>query len=219
LAISWGDRSALFELALQAEGGRKKLETILPERRDIRFSYAAFLIARNETAAAGPLIPALAASAPPDERPVFLNWIDALLQHRQVQAALKTWRALGESEDPFPWKPQINPGVTIHTADGWQVLFDGSEPEHCILMESIKPVTAGAAYRLQMSMEEKLSPSGGLAWHLETMEATPRVLQPTFTAPSGVEAVRIRLEYRRPQGSVRAEGEIRFHSAQLQKVQ
>jgi hypothetical protein len=58
-----------------------------------------------------------------------------------------------------------------------------------------------------------------LFWHIETLEAAPRVLDQSFTTAEGVEAIRIWLEYQRPQGSVRAEGEIRIRSVQLQKAQ
>jgi hypothetical protein len=111
--------------------------------------------------------------------------------------------------------------MTIHPMEGdaWQILLNGTQPEHCVLLESVKPVSAGQSYRFAASLEEKLSPSGGLLWHIETMEASPRVLDQSFTVAAGVDAVRIRLEYQRPQGSVRAEGEVRIRSVQLQKAQ
>jgi hypothetical protein len=88
-----------------------------------------------------------------------------------------------------------------------------------VLLESVKPVDAWQSYRFDASLEERLSPAGGLSWHIETLEASPHVLDQSFTAPAGVEAVRIRLEYQRRQGSVRAEGEVRIRSVQLQKAQ
>jgi hypothetical protein len=221
LPVSWGDRASLFELALRAEGGQARLQEALPVKRDVRFSYAVFLISRGEIAAAAPFISELAASVMPEEKPDFLYWIDLLLEKRMVDEALATWQALDETGDPFPWKPGKVPGMTIHPTgnESWQILFNGNEPEHCVLLESIKPVNAGQSYRLSTSLEEKLSPSGGLLWHIETLEASPRVLNQLFIAAVGVEAVRIRLEYDRPQGSVRAEGEVRIHSVQLQKAQ
>jgi hypothetical protein len=221
LPVSWGDRAPLFELALHAQGGQARLQEALPVKREVRFNYAVFLISKGDMASAAPFISELAASAAPDEKSNFLYWIDLLLENRMVHEALATWRALGETSDPFPWRPGKVPGMTIHPmeGDGWQILFDGNQPEHCVLLESVKPVDAGQSYRLLASVEEKLLPAGGFSWHIETLEASPRVLNQSFTTAAGVEAVRIRLEYLRPQGSVRAEGEVRIRSVQLQKAQ
>lgn len=219
LPMSWGDRTPLFDLTLQAEGGQTRLQQMLPARRDVRFNYAVFLITKGDLTSAAPYISELAASAQPEERPTLLFWIDLLLQKRMVREASQVWGALGEKGDPFPWRPWSNAGVTTHVLeDGWQILVNGNQPEHCVLLESVKPVSVGAAYRLDPSLEEKLSPAGGLLWHIETLEAVPRVLEKSFTAPAGVEAVIIRLEYQRPSGLVRAEGEIRTHSIRLQRV-
>jgi tetratricopeptide (TPR) repeat protein len=221
LPVSWGDRTSVFELALHAQGGQARLQAALPLKREVRFNYAVFLISRGDMASAAPFISELAASAMPEEKPDFLYWIDLLLEKRMVRDALATWRALGETGDPFPWRPGKVPGVTIHPMEGdaWQILFDGNEPEHCVVLESVKAVDAGLSYQLAASLEEKLSPAGGLLWRIETLESSPRVLDQSFTTATGVEAVRIRLEYQRPQGSVRAEGEVRIHSVQLQKTQ
>ncbi|HEY2169757.1 MAG TPA: hypothetical protein VGJ30_09045 [Candidatus Angelobacter sp.] len=221
LPVSWGDRAPLFELALHGQGGYARLQEALPAKRDVRFNYAVFLISRGEMRFAAPFISELAASAVPEEKPDFLYWIDLLLEKRMVHEALATWRALGQTGDPFPWRPGKVPGMTIHPTEGdaWQILFDGNQPEHCVLLESVKPVGEGQSYRLAVSLEEKLSPAGGLLWHIETLEASPRVLDQSFTTAADVEAVRIRLEYQRPQGSVRAEGEVRIHSVHLQKAQ
>lgn len=216
LPISWGDRAPLFELALQAPAGRTRLQEALPGKRDIRFNYAIFLISRGDLAAAAPSISELAASRMPEERPDFLYWIDLMLENRMVHEALETWRNLGEADDPFPWKPAKISGVTIYPqGEAWRILLSGNQPEHCVLLESVKPVTAGQHYRLEAPLEEKLSPAGGLLWYIETLEASPRLLDQSFTVTGAVEAVRIRLEYQRPQGSVRAEGEVRTHSVRL----
>ncbi len=217
LPVSWGDRTPLFELALQAPAGKTRLQEALPAKRDVRFNYAVFLISRGDLAAATAFITELAASRVLEERPDFLYWIDLMLQKRMLHEALATWRALSESGDPFPWKPGRVSGVTIYPLEGeaWRVLFSGNQPEHCVLLESVKPVAAGQSYRLETSLEEKLSPAGGLLWHVETLEASPRLLDQSFTVTGPVEAVRIKLEYQRPQGSVRAEGEVRIHSVRL----
>lgn len=217
LSISWGDRTPLFELALQSPEGQARLREALPAKREVRFNYAVFLISRADLAAAAPFISVLARSHAPEERPNFLYWIDLMLEKRMVREALAAWQALGETGDPFPWKDGKVPGVTIYPleGDGWRILFSGNQPEHCVLLESIKPVTAGERYRLEASLEEKLSPSGGLLWKIETLEPSPRLLAESFTAAGPVAAVRIRLDYQRPQGSVRAEGEVRIHSVRL----
>lgn len=217
LPISWGDRAPLFDLALQAPRGRMQLQEALPAKREVRFNYALFLISRGDLAAAAPFVAELATSRVSAERPDFFYWIDLMLEKRMLHEALATWGALGESGDPFPWKPGKVSGVTIYPQEGeaWRILFSGNQPEHCVLLESVKPVTAGQFYRLEAPLEEKLSPAGGLLWHIETLEASPRLLDHSFTVTGTVEAVRIRLEYQRPQGSVRAEGEVRIHSVRL----
>jgi hypothetical protein len=217
LPISWGDRAPLFELALQAPGGQSRLQDALPAKREVCFNYAVFLISRGDMVAAAPFISELAATRVPEERPNFFYWIDLMLEKRMVREALATWRALGEAGDPFPWKPGKVPGMTIYPLEGddWRILFSGNQPEHCVLLEAVRPVTPGQRYRLEAALEEKSSPSGGLLWHIETLEASPRLLDQSFTAAGAVEAVRIKLEYQRPQGSVRAEGEVRIHSLRL----
>jgi hypothetical protein len=221
LPISWGERSPLFELALQAEGGQGRLQQVLPARRDVRFNYAVFLISKGDMTAAAPFISELAATVQPEEKSTLLYWMDLLLQKRMVKEAMQTWHALGETGDAFPWKPWANVGVTTHLVEneGWQILLNGDQPEHCVLLETVKPVSTGRTYALTPSMEDKLSPRGGLLWHIETLEAVPRVLDQSFRVPADVEAVKIRLEYQRPPGSVRAEGEVRIHSIRLQQVQ
>jgi hypothetical protein len=220
LPVSWGDRAPLFELAIRAEGGQARLQEVLPVKRGVRFNYAVFLISKGDMASAAPFISELAASVVPEEKPDFLYWTDLLLEKRMVHEALATWRALGEASEPFPWKPGKVAGLTIHPMEGdaWQILLNGTQPEHCVLLESVKPVSPGQSYRFDASLEAKLTPAGGLLWHIETLEASPRVLDESFTTAAGVDAVRIRLEYQRPQGSVRAEGEVRIRSVQLQKV-
>ena len=202
LQISWGDRAPLFELALQAQGGQAQLHQVLPAKREVRFSYAVFLVSKGDMKDAAPFVFELSKSSLPEERTTFIYRIDLQLEKFMVREAVETWKALGEAGDPFPWKPGRLPGVTVHSleGEGWQILFNGNEPEHCVLLESVKPVTPGA-YHLSASMEEKLSPPGGLLWHIETLEASPRSLNESFTAGPGVEAVRIRLEYQRLQGS------------------
>jgi len=217
--MSWGDRSPLFELATQAEGGKTRLGQVLPARREVRFDYVVFLIARGDLAVAAPLLSELASSASPEERSTFLNWIDLFLQRGMVPEAVQTWRALGETDEPFPWKQAKLPGVTIHALErDWQILLSGDQPEHCVLLEALRPVSAGAMYRLETDVDQKLSPPGGLLWHVETLEPQPRVLEGSFRIPAGIEAVRIRLEYQRPSGSVRGEGEVRVRSVVLQKA-
>ncbi len=178
------------------------------------------LITKGELAGAAPYVSELAASARPGEKSTFLQWIDLLLQNRLVGEAVQTWRALGEKGDPFPAKPANLPGVTIHPleAGGWQILLNGNQPERCVLLEAVQPVQAGDAYLLQEILEDKLSPAGGLSWQLETLEAAPRILETSFTVPPGVEAVKVRLVYQRPSGSLRAEGEIRVPSLGLRKI-
>jgi hypothetical protein len=211
LQMSWGDRSALFELANQAEGGRARLEAVLPARREVRINYAAFLLTKGSTKEAAPFVVEAARSSTPDEVAMFRGWSELLVQARLIGDALKVWDAAKIPGEPFPWKANDASGISALEVDRrWQIHLNGEEPEHTMLLESVKPVRAGVRYRLDPRMEDRLTPSGGLLWRIETIEQTPRALEQSFVAPEGVEAVRLRLEYQRPQGSVRGEGEIRL---------
>jgi hypothetical protein len=222
LAISYGDRAALFDLCSRADGGgAERLERILPEAHEVRFRYTAILMGRSEYARAGVYVEDLAGSTSGEDVVVLNAWCEALLENFEVGAAERAWKTLRSrgllTEDAPPWQTPDVKGATVHgMPDGlWQILLTGEQPEQCTLLTRV--VGSHGRSRLEWTIEAKLSASSGLTWLVESYERSPRVLARSgelrrgtgsldFDAAGG--PLRITLQFKRPLGSVRAEGRV-----------
>jgi hypothetical protein len=223
LATSFGERVALFDLCSRAEGGAERLERILPAAHEVRFRYTAFLMGRGEYARAGGFLEGLASSTSGEDVVVLNAWCETLLENFEVGAAERTWKKLRSrgllTEEAPPWQAPDVKGATVHRLGegAWQILLSGEQPEQCTLLTRVFESSLGKS-RFEWSMDAELSAAAGLSWQVESYERTPRVLAKSVELRSGAGSldfdaspmgpVRITLLFRRPLGSVRAEGRV-----------
>jgi hypothetical protein len=212
LAISYGDRAALFDLCTRAEGGgAERLERMLPAAHEVRFRYTAFLMGRAEYARAESFVESVAGSATGDEVAVVRAWCETLLANFEVAAAERAWKGA------LPWRAADVKGAAVHELgdNAWQILLTGEQPEQCALLTRVFESRSGKS-RFEWAMDAELSAAAGLSWQVESYERSPRVLAKsgelnTGTGSLDFEAggpVRITLQFKRPLGSVRAEGRV-----------
>lgn len=236
LRVSYGDRTALFELCRQAEpDGTAQLRRVLPGDRGTRVSFAHYLFARGEAELAADLISELAETADLSEAEQFRGWCARLLESRRIREAAEVWETLRArrvvNEEAFPWQAG-------GTADGsavcrrvdrdWRIILNGRQPERVDLLWRVVPVKAGRTYEMSWRMESRLATAageaaGGLEWRVESWGSEPVAIGTSaelagrigFVVPPGVEAARVALAYRRPSGEVRAEGSAVVRAATL----
>jgi len=232
LAVSYGDRVPLFDLCERAEAGsesgRARLQRILPASHDLRKLYAGYLLAQGEPASAAPFLIALADPAQPLDAAWLRDASLTLLQQHRIHDALLVWQDLEKqrliSEDPFPWRAEETGGATVRQEDGgaWRIALSGDQPEQCLLLSAIKPVSPGD-YRLSWNSDRQITRGEpGLSWNVlaegsgqSLGSVSAQESQLAFAIPGGMQAVHLQLQYQRPRGSVRAEGIIRFHDISL----
>ena len=224
LAISFGDRAALFDLCSHAKGGgAERLERMLPAAHEVRFRYTAFLMGRGEYARAGGFLEGLASSTSGEDVVVLNAWCETLLENFEVGAAERAWKTLRSrgllTEDAPPWQALDVKGATVHKLGegAWQILLTGEQPEQCTLLTRVIETSPGKS-RFEWSMDAELSAAAGLSWQVESYERTPHVLAKSGELRSGAGSldfdaspmgpVRITLQFKRPLGSVRAEGRL-----------
>ncbi len=244
LPVSYGDRSALFDLCWRAEGGAERLESILQGEREIRMSYVNFLMNRGSVTRAPPFLEELAASAGVGESELFRGWVNLLVRDYQVEPAAHVWQRLLQrhvvTEEAFPWQTSGVPGSSVRELAGeqWQLSLNGDQPEECDLLWRVKPVRSRFKYRLEWAADARLTnpreglSSTGLTWRIEAYANPPRLLAQSpeiaagaaanavnFNVPADSKAIRITLRYRRPLGSVRAEGRIKIDEVRVTEVE
>jgi hypothetical protein len=216
LAISYGDRAALFDLCSRADGGgAERLERILPEAHEVRFRYTAILMGRSEYARAGVYVEDLAGSTSGEDVVVLNAWCEALLENFEVGAAERAWKTLRSrgllTEDAPPWQTPDVKGATVHgMPDGlWQILLSGEQPSNapCSRVLSDRPGTSRSNGPWTRTIGRVR-----FRWQVESYERRPRCSRGAascgaarltrFRRAKG--PVRITLQFRRPLGSVRA---------------
>lgn len=233
LEMSYGDRSAAFDLCWQMTGeAREILDRGIPDRREVVASYLAYVLNRRKPGAIAGAARRLAAMRVADDLPLLYAAIDNLLQAGQAGEAAGLWQALGnpppqgithpDFEEPrtghgFDWRIAETPGVTHLPLDApaaHRIRFNGQQPESCeLLRQVVGGLRAGAAYTLHWNARTQgIASPTGLEWHIA--DRTGPVMsgedwtagQMVFTAPS--DHATLVLAYRRPEGQVRTQGQV-----------
>jgi len=206
---------------------------MLPAAHEVRFRYTAFLMGRGEYAHAGPFLEGLASSTSGEDVVVLNSWCEALLENFEVGAAERAWKKLRSrgllNEDAPPWQAPDVKGATVHKLgdSAWRILLTGEQPEQCMLLTRVFESRSGKS-RLEWTMDAELSAAAGLSWQVESYERTPRVLAKSGELHSGAGSldfdaspmgpVRITLQFKRPLGSVRAEGRLTIKDVRVTEV-
>lgn len=177
LAISYGDRSALFELCWNLRPEPEfLLEHVIPPRRDVVADYAGFLVARGQFRAAAAIYERLASEAQPGDLERFLDATDRLLGSGEYEGARSVWNALcrrrlipypplDEHSGPvvtnanfslwtlgqgFDWRVPQTPGVVVarDPGRGWRIGLSGDQPERCEILSQPLLLEPGRRYEL-----------------------------------------------------------------------
>lgn len=189
LAISYGDRSALFDLCWSLRPEPEfLLERVIPSRLDVRADYASFLVARRQFRVAAAIYEGLAPEAPPGDLNRFLDAIDRMLDSGAPEPAQTVWNALCRSRRiPYPpldrhsgpvvtnadfsrwtlgrgfdWRVPETPGVVAapDPRGGWRILLSGDQPERCEILIQRLLLEPGRRYRLGFRARALLAAGG-----------------------------------------------------------
>jgi tetratricopeptide (TPR) repeat protein len=128
----------------------------------------------------------------------------------------------------FDWRPISVDGASISfdpAARQMTVSLSGRQPEFCNLVEHYVALQPGSGYKFRFQHATRdLPEANGLAWSfvdaksgVEFTRFDVAVQTMEFTAPPRCDLARIILRYRRPPGSVRAEGSAVFHGFTLER--
>jgi hypothetical protein len=113
---------------------------------------------------------------------------------------------------------------------GLEVEFSGSEPEDCEVTEQIVPLTPGDYDLLSKYTTTDIAPGTGLRWQIldarsgallaaspDLSSPTLRTVSTTFTVPTAMPLIRLRLRYQRAVGTARISGMLVVLSAVIRQ--
>jgi hypothetical protein len=219
LAVSYGDRTPLFDLCAAAAGASQDVvDRALPHRRDARLAYARYASVNRRLDDVARLVEELATSAGPEDRPMIRGLCRPLVAGFRIREAHRAWVRAAIDDPPFGWHATQARGLGVYprTGGGWSISLDGTQAERVELLSRVAPVAGSCSLtvRSQGSVD-------GLRWIVtqhspgaESLGESPTGSM-SFRVAQGVEAVRIALHYERPVGAVRAEGSIVVEAAEV----
>jgi tetratricopeptide (TPR) repeat protein len=160
-------------------------------------------------------------------------WTAHLVPHGENDALTNGDLASPPLARGFDWRPIPVAGATTSfdpTARQMTVSLSGRQPESCNLVEHYVVLQPGAGYKFRFRYATRELPAGnGLAWTFVDAKSgaefaaagipTSGAVQTLeFSTPVDCGLARMLLRYRRPSGSVRAEGSIVFHGFTLERA-
>ena len=131
----------------------------------------------------------------------------------------------------FAWRAIDSPGIWLDLRSGLvSVQFSGKEPEKSEIVWRWLPVRPGQRGTLHFEYKTSdISPASGLSWQIlagpntAPLASSASLSNPDWTAaqlpfevPAGVDAIRLRLNYMRPPGSVRIQGSLTVRSLRIE---
>ncbi len=225
-AMSYNDRTPLFDLCWSTRQDPAAIAALFPGNHPVQLQFLSFLLAHDQPEAAATLAQSLLPQANPQNRPVFLTCVQRLIETGHAQQALALWKGLGGSStnefdhyptgEGFDWRLPPNAGIraTISRPSAeLRLSLNGAQNEACDLLSKTVPLNPARSYQLRFSYKTTgIAPASGLRVRISD-QATPdlssddwREVRLPFRAPS--ELAVILLEYRRPPGMMRADGQI-----------
>jgi hypothetical protein len=177
-AISYGDRTPLFELCWRVREDAAAIAAVLPASPMVRMQFAGFLVTRGRAGEAATIAEPLITEARREDASSFVAIVDGLLTAGDTGRAVTMWNALcrrgllsfrelnvasadsltnarfehAPSNRGFDWRVPTTPGVTNRfTGSSMRFTFDGHEPEQCDLMTQTIPLAPGRRYRLRFT--------------------------------------------------------------------
>jgi tetratricopeptide (TPR) repeat protein len=230
LEMSYGDRRPAFDLCWRMSGDPQEiLSRAIPARHEVIGAYLAYLLETRRLSAAAPVALKFASAGDPNDRPLLLAAVDAFIDAGDGASARALWTAMGlpvssDFETPgtghgFDWRILDVPGVS-HA--GARIVLSGQQPESCELLRRFVSLQPHARYIVHWETRtQNIASPTGLEWRAASEHAPVlssddwRAGELDFTAPS--EIVALTLAYRRPSGSVRAEGSVELRHIRLEE--
>ena len=238
-AMSYNDRTALFDLCWNMRPDPAAIAALFPANHPVQFQFVGFLLAHDQpeaAATAATLAQSLLPQATLQNRPVFLHCVQRLIATGHAQPAVALWKGLGESlslefehyptGEGFDWRLPANAGVraTISRPSAeLRLSLNGAQSESCDLLSKTVPLHPAASYQLRFSYKTTgIGPASGLRLRIAD-QSTPDLSSDNWrevslpfhsTEELGV----ILLEYRRPPGMMRAEGQIALRHFTVEAV-
>jgi hypothetical protein len=170
--------------------------------------------------------------------------MDALLDKGQAAEARQVWEAAGfaaprgivsaDFHAPggghfghgFDWRFATVAGVThvdLETPPAHRIVMNGQQPEECELLRQFVMLTAGRRYRLTWESRTNGFPAAtGVEWKLAGQRGAIRASadwsagEMSLTGQATLAV--LTLEYRRPVGEVRAEGQVELRHVALREI-
>jgi hypothetical protein len=226
--------AALFQLCWRVSGDAEEiLDRAIPPSPPLRRDYLDFLLRTGRVDAAEPLAAELARNADAASLDLLLRYCDAALAQRRTQPALRVWNTLAARrlipDAPgrgFNWRTTNMNGTSVSFDPDLHetaVALSGKQPEYSDLMERYAAVEPGAKYSFHFVHRGTVS---GLSWNIVDAgaEFAELLLDGSgdqtlrFSIPAGCNLARIILRYRRPPGSMRAEGVVVFTRFALERA-
>lgn len=256
--MAYLDQSALFDLCWQiSSDGGEILREAIPDRLEIVAQYLWYLIRHGRLDAASGAAERLLEVGGPEQVPLFVAYIDALIRDSQPRTAWEWWVRLAARrwtpytaatqeapltngdfrvpplEGGFDWRLGRPPGThtdVLSAPGGVRFSFSGKQPERCRLLEQHLLLPPARACRLRFRYRTSgFSCPGGLSWQLADVSGRPIVSLPAhdlcgdqqerqieFRTPAEEHFATLTLEYGRPLGSVRIEGELVLSNVSLE---
>ena len=234
LEASYGDRRPAFDLCWRMSGDPREIfAQAIPARHEVIGAYLAYLLETRRLSAVAPIALKLAAVGDPNDRPLLLAACDAFIDAGAGASARALWTAMGlpvssDFETPgtghgFDWRIPDVPGVSrVASRVGARILLSGRQPESCEILRRFVSLQPGTRYIVHWETRtQNIASPTGLEWRVSSERAPVlsgddwRAGDLNFTAPS--EIVALTLAYRRPSGSVRAEGSLELRNIRIEE--
>jgi hypothetical protein len=177
-AMSYGDRSALFDLCWRMRPDPAAILHAMPPGAGLRLQFAAFLVAHDRADAAADVAERISGTEDGSERDALIGLCDRMLRGGHVAAALRVWNGLCSrklvpfapldaehaiangsfvrfpSGQGFDWRVRITPAVQPVLLDSPRALrisLTGDEPENCTLLAQTVALDPEKDYTLRFT--------------------------------------------------------------------
>jgi hypothetical protein len=247
LAMNDGSAPSVFRLAWEKSSDSAFILSHFPNRGDLMTQYYFFLAQTSRLAEGGEVVERAARLAPETAFPSLLQYCDAYSE-KDTPRALAVWNtlcrrgalpftpldskagsiitnpdfAIDMTGQGFDWHAKVPDGVLLGQAGdpekGVRVEMTGNQPEDCVLLTQVLPLSAGLKYEISWeSLAGSAETVSGLMWEFgpsggqmisEKVEGLAAPARGSLKIAAASDSGRLQLRYKRPLGSVRARGTI-----------
>ena len=205
-AMSFGDRRALLDLCFHVSEDPEDVFKRIGNTQ-LEEPFLRYLIAKRGTASATQAALRIARRPDATQRAALLDYVDAAIDDNRFEPAWRIWNLIGGTKNGrgFDWRIRPNDGIYVtRSATGWRIEFSGREAESDDILA--RAVPDGAPLLRFQYRTEGLAPRDGVAWESAGISEPIEGSADWRTAQAPVKRGWLRLIYRRPVGSTRAEG-------------